>query len=303
MQPNPAMSKTRNPVILSALQSPAVASPVAPAVASPVAPMSSTAASITTTTSTTTTPSPSLAFDTCHVGVVLRTVLLVEGAVAVVLLFTAQGFAAWVTSVALVTVGALSGTLAWLVAVCAVKRELGRVAQARQLAASGLLGAGAGLYGCAMQQLADATPVAPWLASALSGLLLALLITSALLLRASARAPAALSARVEELQARIRPHFLFNTLNSAIALVREDPTRAETLLEDLSELFRQALADTRDWVTLADEIGLAERYLAIEKVRFGERLQVRWSLDRHGRPRPHPDRVPTQNSHLRNTAN
>ncbi|RYY92183.1 MAG: sensor histidine kinase, partial [Comamonadaceae bacterium] len=85
--------------------------------------------------------------------------------------------------------------------------------------------------------------------------------------------------RLEELQARIRPHFLFNTLNSAIALVREEPAKAETMLEDLSELFRQALADPRDSVTLADEIGLAERYLAIEQVRFGDRLRIKWQLD------------------------
>jgi two-component system sensor histidine kinase AlgZ len=72
---------------------------------------------------------------------------------------------------------------------------------------------------------------------------------------------------------------LFNTLNSAIALVRAEPAKAETLLEDLSDLFRHALMDQGESVTLADEIALARRYLAIEKVRFGERLQIEWSLD------------------------
>jgi two-component system, LytTR family, sensor histidine kinase AlgZ len=97
--------------------------------------------------------------------------------------------------------------------------------------------------------------------------------------RAQQRAPASAAARLTELQARIRPHFLFNTINSAIALVREEPAKAETMLEDLSELFRSALVDQGDAVTLAQEIELAQRYLAIEQVRFGKRLRVAWSLD------------------------
>ena len=82
-----------------------------------------------------------------------------------------------------------------------------------------------------------------------------------------------------ELQARIRPHFLFNTLNSAIALVRAEPARAEALLEDLSDLFRHALREPGPVVTLDQEIALAQRYLAIEQVRFGERLRLSWQLD------------------------
>jgi two-component system sensor histidine kinase AlgZ len=81
------------------------------------------------------------------------------------------------------------------------------------------------------------------------------------------------------LQSRIRPHFLFNTLNSAIALVRAEPAKAEALLEDLSDLFRHALVEQGEATTLAEEIQLAGRYLAIEQVRFGERLQVQWVLD------------------------
>jgi two-component system sensor histidine kinase AlgZ len=72
---------------------------------------------------------------------------------------------------------------------------------------------------------------------------------------------------------------LFNTLNSAIALVRAEPAKAEAVLEDLSELFRSALADPAESVTLEQEIALARRYLEIEQVRFGERLRVHWSVD------------------------
>jgi two-component system sensor histidine kinase AlgZ len=72
---------------------------------------------------------------------------------------------------------------------------------------------------------------------------------------------------------------LFNTLNTAITLARLDPARTENLLEDLAELFRVALTDTGESVSLADEVALAKRYLAIEQVRFGDRLQVSWELD------------------------
>jgi CheY-like chemotaxis protein len=106
--------------------------------------------------------------------------------------------------------------------------------------------------------------------------------------RACGRTPAATTARLTELQSRIRPHFLFNTLNSAIALVREEPAKAESLLEDLSDLFRHALVEQGEAVTLAEEITLARRYLAIEQVRFGERLRVQWQLD----PRTNSARLP-----------
>jgi two-component system sensor histidine kinase AlgZ len=98
-------------------------------------------------------------------------------------------------------------------------------------------------------------------------------------MRAKARMPADTSARLAELQSRMRPHFLFNTLNSAIALVRAEPLKAEALLEDLSELFHHALRDPQHAVPLASEIALARAYLAIEQVRFGERLRVQWALD------------------------
>ncbi len=118
-----------------------------------------------------------------------------------------------------------------------------------------------------------------WPAPALAGASLAALLVGWLRLRATAQAPADTSARLAELQARIRPHFLFNTLNTAIALARVDPARTEELLEDLAELFRVALAGGDAAATLADELDLARRYLAIEQARFGERLRVTWEID------------------------
>jgi two-component system sensor histidine kinase AlgZ len=87
------------------------------------------------------------------------------------------------------------------------------------------------------------------------------------------------SVRLAELQSRIRPHFLFNALNTALALVRVDPARAEGVLEDLAQLFRVALADAGASVTLDEEIDLAQRYLAIEQIRYGKRLQLSWDID------------------------
>src|SRR5690606_4413288 len=84
-------------------------------------------------------------------------------------------------------------------------------------------------------------------------------------------------AELEALQARIRPHFLFNTLNTGIALVHGRPEEAERLLLDLSDLFRAALSGPAE-VSLAEELSLARRYLEIEMLRFGERLDVDWQV-------------------------
>ncbi len=86
-------------------------------------------------------------------------------------------------------------------------------------------------------------------------------------------------ARIDALQARIRPHFLFNSMNVIAALTRSDPQRAEHAIEDLAELFRFALGDPRRQITLEDELNIARRYLQIEKIRLGDRLQLNWQTD------------------------
>lgn len=84
-------------------------------------------------------------------------------------------------------------------------------------------------------------------------------------------------AELESLHSRIRPHFLFNTLNTAVALVHRRPEEVERLLLDLADLFRAALAGPRQ-ISLEDELALARRYVEIEALRFGERLIVNWQL-------------------------
>jgi two-component system sensor histidine kinase AlgZ len=223
-------------------------------------------------------PAPQvLLFDACQVGVVLRAVLFVQAVMAVGAMFVTGSVQAWVEQVALLSAAALPATVGWLLVACSLKRVLARLPSLAQHAFGIGLGALAGLGGCGFLGLVVG-PV-PWVASAFTGALLAAALVAALVLRAKGRMPAQTAARLAELQARIRPHFLFNTLNTAIALVREDPARAEAVLEDLSDLFRHALADPGEAVSLAEEVALAQRYLAIEQVRFGERLQVEWSID------------------------
>ena len=224
-------------------------------------------------------PGQRLVFDACHVGVVLRAVLFVQAVVAVGALFGAVTFLDWLARLSLITGGALPATLLWLIVACSLKQVLARLSFTLQQAAGVGLGAVAGLYGCGVLVLMGLLEPAPWLACAFSGALLSAALVAALVWRAKGQTPAATAARLSELQARIRPHFLFNTLNTAIALVRAEPAKAEALLEDLSDLFRHALMEQGESVTLADEIELARRYLAIETVRFGERIQVEWALD------------------------
>lgn len=93
-----------------------------------------------------------------------------------------------------------------------------------------------------------------------------------------AYSPAIAEARLQALQARIRPHFLFNSLNAALSLIRSQPQRAEHALEDMAELFRVLMADNRDLVPLSQEVALCHQYLNIEKLRLDERLQCDWRL-------------------------
>jgi two-component system sensor histidine kinase AlgZ len=86
-------------------------------------------------------------------------------------------------------------------------------------------------------------------------------------------------AHFEKLQARIRPHFLFNSLNTIASLIHTNANLAEELLQDLADLFRAALGRDGKTATLAEEIELARRYLHIEKQRLGERMSVEWDVE------------------------
>ena len=230
------------------------------------------------------------AFDVCHPALALRAVLLVQAVLVVAALAGAQSFQQWGSRQAAMSFGGLLATLLWLVVVCALRQHLALLSATRRAAVVLALGA--------------ATAALGWLPLAWAGMVASDGFTGAAVLgtgvgtagllwawldaRSRIWHPAHASARLAELQSRIRPHFLFNALNSALALVRAEPARAEAVLEDLAQLFRVALADAGASVSLREEIDLARRYLAIEEVRFGTRLVVQWQID----PRVHEARVP-----------
>ena len=86
------------------------------------------------------------------------------------------------------------------------------------------------------------------------------------------------AARVHALQARIRPHFLFNSMNTIASLTRSDPALAEQAVQDLADLFRASLSDRHQTITLAEELSIARTYQRVEQLRLGERLRVHWDV-------------------------
>jgi two-component system sensor histidine kinase AlgZ len=86
-------------------------------------------------------------------------------------------------------------------------------------------------------------------------------------------------ARISALQALIRPHFLFNSMNTIASLTRTDPRQAERAVEDLSDLLRANLGGSGDRTTLKEELEVAAIYQRIENLRLGNRLKVRWDVE------------------------
>ncbi len=98
-------------------------------------------------------------------------------------------------------------------------------------------------------------------------------------LQERAYSPAIAEARLQALQARIRPHFLFNSINAVLSLIRSQPKRAETALEDMADLFRVLMNENRDLVPLAQEIALCHQYCDLEKLRLEDRLKITWQIN------------------------
>ena len=97
-------------------------------------------------------------------------------------------------------------------------------------------------------------------------------------LRAEVLSQALLDARLQALRARIRPHFLFNSINAVLGIVRTHPKQVEAALEDMADLFRMAMSDEGDLVPLRKEIQLCRQYIALEQLRLGDRLHAEWHL-------------------------
>lgn len=231
---------------------------------------------------------PSLLPDFCRLPAV--TALLAVGALTVTLMWLAPGAdRGWRSySVAMLFVCWLATLIA--VALCYARPWLQRLGGWMPYA---------GVWLLMMLVVALASAVVRWIDAGLElnlvhvapgafvrdNLLIAALLGAAMLryfyvlAQWQARLAAVAHAQVDALQARIRPHFLFNSMNTVAALVRVDPDAAERTIENLCELFRAALgASGGREGTLGEELALIERYLAIEQLRLGERLRVRREL-------------------------
>lgn len=155
------------------------------------------------------------------------------------------------------------------------------------VAVAGLVGLAASLWPESAAPSLHSALVLPLMGIALiCGMLGAAMLDS--LLRLERQRIRAERAEYEALRARVRPHFLFNTLNTAIGLTRRAPEQVERLLLDLSDLFRASLASDGTW-PLSREIEITRAYLDIEKVRLGERLAVQWEVPRDADSVPIPN--------------
>jgi two-component system sensor histidine kinase AlgZ len=215
----------------------------------------------------------------CNLGVMLRSLLIVNLFVVAAALARASSLeAAWLEFL-LLAAFCEPVLIVSLVALCAARRPLHRMRYVTSLVAIG--GVEVALAWAAARMGADLMPGRnlPFLHVAL----LTLLVTGAVLfyfdLRSRALAPAVAEARIQALQARIRPHFLYNSINAVISLIRADPRGAERALEDMADLFRVLMADNRTLTPITQEIELVRQYLAIETIRLGERLRVAWKTE------------------------
>jgi two-component system sensor histidine kinase AlgZ len=215
-----------------------------------------------------------------NLGVVLRVLLAVN--VMAVLAALARN-AAWpslpreLAELAALVEPPLLATLAALyLSAPALARLPGGIARAVVAAIAAIVG---GSFVAALEGIAGLEAAGPgWARPALAGALAGTLVLFYFDLRSRAISPALADARLMALTARIRPHFLFNSLNAVLGVIRSDPQRAEAALEELSDLFRVLMADNSELTTLAGEIELCRRYLDLERLRLGERLAVRWDI-------------------------
>jgi two-component system sensor histidine kinase AlgZ len=221
--------------------------------------------------------------DCCNIGVIFRALLAVNGAVLAAILMRTKdlrfGWFEFVESSMLVELACLLS----LLALCGLRRTIRTIPPWGQRAACALTPAA--VTGVIIHFLSSIE----WLWSSFTNLtalkgmlaaaLLGILLQHYLELRMRAFSPALVEARLQALQARIRPHFFFNSLNAVLSLIRTEPRRAETTLEDLADLFRVLMSDPRNMTSMEEEIRLCRQYLSIEKLRLGERLHVQWETE------------------------
>ncbi len=223
--------------------------------------------------------------DCCNFGTILRVLSAVNAAMLLTVLAVSGSFVGFVDrslNVAAIVEPSVLVSLALLCPLRRISHGTPRTVQwAIGLAVSGLV---TGLIA-----LVTAGVLVPdlrgWelLVWAGSKSLLAVAIAVALIewlyLRTLSLQPSQAEGRLQALQARIRPHFLFNSLNTVLGLMRSEPRQAERTLENLADLFRVFMKDSRELVPLDEEVLLCKEYLSIEKLRLTDRLSVVWHVD------------------------
>jgi two-component system sensor histidine kinase AlgZ len=216
----------------------------------------------------------------CNLGVMLRALLLVNVLMVAAAGIAAESLAAW--REALLTLAAViePALILSMLLLCALRVPLQRLPYASALL---LVLVGEALLGVGFAHLiAWLIPSQPAPAALKAAFYFAFVTGLVLLyfdLHARALSPAVSEARLQALQARIRPHFLFNSINAVLSFIRSEPKRAEHALTDLAELFRVLMAENTALTTLAREVELTRQYLALESMRLGERLTVEWHVD------------------------
>jgi two-component system, LytTR family, sensor histidine kinase AlgZ len=228
--------------------------------------------------------------DCCNVGIALRIFIAVNGAVALFALVVSQGFGSASTTFLEAFVLVEPVLLLSLAATCGARKAFngainGKSHQIQWTAGIGIpvvvtMICGSALWSYLAVSQYSSSNFAYWLlARMLVAAGAAWFVIEFLRLRVRAFAPSLSEARLQALQARIRPHFLFNSLNTVLGLMRSDPRKAEKTLENLSDLFRVFMRDTRELIALEEEVYTCREYLAIEKLRLAPRLEAKWNTE------------------------
>ncbi|MGV8989942.1 MAG: sensor histidine kinase [Thiobacillus sp.] len=217
----------------------------------------------------------------CHLGVNLRIALTVEAAlVAGVVARTSDALS---FGAAFIELSALAqpALLLTLLALCAAGHWLRSQPYRLGIGFTLVIGAGVPVLSTLwLHPLMAGLVVFSLTAVAIFSLLLGVGLLTYFNLRARALSPAITEARLQALQARIRPHFLFNSLNAVLSLVRSDPRRAEHALENMADLFRALMNNASQLAPLEDEVALTRAYLELEQLRLGDRLLVTWHINK-----------------------
>ncbi|HEY0665480.1 MAG TPA: histidine kinase [Gallionella sp.] len=218
-----------------------------------------------------------------NLGITLRILVLSTGMVSLLAVMQANGWADLPVRMMNIASGFAPVLLVALLVLWTAQPRLKRLPYRRGVQAVGAVVLLLTLLTHRIGTWLFGVPEGGYLYDALRYGLFALLVCAVLLfyfwLRAQVLSRALHEARLQVLRARIRPHFLFNTINTVLSMIRAQPKQAETALENMADMFRMAMSETQDLVPIHREIQLSKQYVALEQMRMGERLNVNWQLE------------------------